>query len=244
MKFLILHPDNTGLSPKGIQLRTQRMKQIAREDTEICMVCQTKTKIFVESPLDEAITSPEMICHAMEAERQGFDVIGLYCAEDPAIDAIRGMVSIPVVGAGQSSLQIAMGLGFKISWITSSIHTVYAENFIRKSGIDTSRLASVRSVPLNVSVPECINQTETIDMLEQCGRQCMRDGAHVLILGCLGFAGMGREVSVRLGIPVIDPAAALVAMAELLYYSGLCQSRIAYPKPAKQIRSWGNGCLS
>ena len=111
MKLKVLNPDNTGLTKEMIALREKRMKQIARPDTQIDMEVQEKTKICVDSALDVAVTSLELIEKAVQAEKDGYDVIGLYCSGDPAMDAIREAVSIPVIGAGQSSLQIAVGLG-------------------------------------------------------------------------------------------------------------------------------------
>ena len=145
MRLKVLNPDNTGLTPEMIKLREDRMKAIARPDTEVSMEVQTKTKICVDCALDVAVTSLELIEKAVQAQKDGYDVIGLYCSGDPAIDAIREAVSIPVIGAGQSSIQIAMGLGMKFSWITSAESTVSADRFIRRSGVDYTRLASIRN---------------------------------------------------------------------------------------------------
>lgn len=175
MKLKVLNPDNTGLTKEMIALREKRMKQIARPDTQIDMEVQKKTKICVDSALDVAVTSLELIEKAVQAEKDGYDVIGLYCSGDPAMDAIREAVSIPVIGAGQSSLQIAVGLGQRFSWITSADSDV------------------------------------------------------------------GPEVSKRLGIPVVDPAYAIVSMAELLYSTGLTHSKRTWPSPGRQTRSWQGG---
>ena len=85
------------------------------------------------------------------------------------------------------------------------------------------------------------DQEAMLERIVECGRQCIKDGAHVLILGCLVFAGMGPEVSKRLGIPVVDPAYAVVSMAELLYSTGLTHSKRTWPSPDSQTRSWQGG---
>lgn len=241
MKLKVLNPDNTGLTPEMIRLREERMKSVARADTVISMEVQTKTKICVDCALDEAVTSLELIEKAVRAEKDGYDVIGLYCSGDPAIDAIREAVSIPVIGAGQTSVQIAMGLGNQFSWITSSVSTVAADNYVRRSGVDYTRLASIRTVPVDIASAAGQERSAVVDRLTACGRKCIEDGAHVIILGCLVFAGMGPEVSARLGIPVVDPAYAIVSMAELLYHTGLSHSKLCYPRPEKQVRSWQGG---
>lgn len=241
MKLKVLNPDNTGLTREMIKLREDRMKSIARADTMVSMEVQTKTKICVDCALDEIVTSLELIEKAIQAEKDGYDVIALYCSGDPAIEAIREAVSIPVIGAGQTSIQIAMGLGSKFSWITSADSTVAADNYVRRSGVDYTRLASVRKVPIDIATAGNQDQESVINHLVECGKKCIEDGAHVIILGCLVYAGMGPKVSEQLGIPVIDPAYAIVSMAELLHYSGLSHSKLCYPKPEKQVRTWMGG---
>lgn len=244
MRLKILNPDNTGLTQEMICERESRMKSVARPDTEISMECQSKTHVCVESAVDIAVTSLELIEKAIDAEKNGYDAIGLYCAEDPAIDAVREAVSIPVVGGGQSSLQIAIGLGSVFSWISSSENTTSVDYFIRRSGVDYTRLSSIRSVVVEIASPKTLDRQSTMDRLTECGRKCItEDGTHLLILGCLAFAGMGAELSRRLGVPVIDPALSIVTMAELLCCSGLTHSKLTYPIPKQQKRSWTGGEL-
>ncbi len=243
MRLKVLNPDNTGLTEEMIREREDRMKSVARPGTEISMECQSKTQVCVDSALDVAVTSLELVEKAIRAEKDGYDAVGLYCAGDPAIDAIREAVSIPVVGGGQSSLQIAIGLGYRFSWITSSESKVSADYFIRKSGVDYTRLASIRSVAVDIASARNMDRRAVLDRLTECGRKCIEDGAHVLVLGCLVFAGMGGEASRRLGIPVVDPAFSIVTMAELLCCSGLSHSKLTYPIPNRQKRSWKGGEL-
>ena len=83
---------------------------------------------------------------------------------------------------------------------------------------------------------------EVLALLERCGRACVdEDGADAVILGCLGFAAMGRELTARLGVPVIDPAAVIIPTAESLVAQGLCHSRRSWPAPPAAERFWGAG---
>jgi len=242
VKLRVLNPDNNHHTPEMIAARERRMKTVAREDTEISMVCQSRTQIVVDGALDEAITAPELIEHALEAEREGCDVIGLYCSGDPAIEAIREAVRIPVIGCGQTSLQVAMGLGDRISWISSAESTVRSWRFIESSGIAPSRIASVRTAVFDLTELHSITEEMILGKLLDTAWRCVEeDGAQVIIPGCLLFAGFGRALTQRLGIPVIDPALVLVSMAELLHYNGLSHSIAAYPAAGKQVRSWQSG---
>ena len=61
------------------------------------------------------------------------------------------------------------------------------------------------------------------------GEKCvLEDGAHVIVLACLGLAGLGERLQKDLHIPVIDPAAVSIKYAELLYNLGLNYSSLSY----------------
>ena len=48
-------------------------------------------------------------------------------------------------------------------------------------------------------------------------------------LGCLSFLGLAEPMETAVNIPVIDPAAAAVAIAEAVVRLNLKTSKIAYP---------------
>jgi len=50
--------------------------------------------------------------------------------------------------------------------------------------------------------------------------KAVSEGADVIVLGCTGLAGMAREVSDAVGVPVIDPAWSALKIAELLVLVG------------------------
>ena len=103
-------------------------------------------------------------------------------------------------------------------------------------GIESHMLASVRSVEIPVS-----NMRDDMDFtlkkLAEAGRAAIdEDGAECLVLGCLGMAGLGSRLQEMLNIPVVDPAFAAVALAEMLCVLGLSHSKDRYPVPPDKVR--------
>jgi Asp/Glu/hydantoin racemase len=73
------------------------------------------------------------------------------------------------------------------------------------------RLAGER--PLDVSVAET-GSDGTLKRMVEAGRALVEeDGADVVIMGCAGMARHRRPLEDALGVPVIDPTQAAVAMA-------------------------------
>jgi allantoin racemase len=65
-----------------------------------------------------------------------------------------------------------------------------------------------------MSVAETASGDGTFVGMEAVGRALMeKDGADVIVMGCAGMARHRRPLEAALGVPVIDPTQAAVAMA-------------------------------
>ena len=58
--------------------------------------------------------SPKVV----QAERDGFDAVIIYCGDDPAVGAARELVDIPVIGPGKVAKMIALDLSYRFSILT------------------------------------------------------------------------------------------------------------------------------
>ena len=175
---------------------------------------------------------------ALAAERDGFDAVCLYCFDDPAIDACRERLTIPVIGGGQASVLVAAMLGRSFSILMTAPRRVSQKRaFVRTAGVDASRLASVRAVSLPPGDRRGVMLAAVL--AEQAKRCVDDDGADVVILGGMEFAGLAPEASARAGAPVVDPALVLVNMAELLVNQRLSHSKAARLFPPE--REWWRG---
>ena len=241
MKIKVINPD-FGMEPETLRSRERMLSEVARPDTIISMDCITGATVSIDSALDVVISGAEVVKRTIQAERDGYDAVILYCLSDPAIVASRESVKIPVIGAGQVSMLVAASLGYRFSILTTSKQRVpEKEESVRYSGVDFTRLASIRSVDIPGDDPRK-DIPKTIQLLIEEGTICKeKDRAQVLILGCLSFAGMGPDLAESIGLPVVDPAFAAINMAELLYAQKLSHSKVAYPYPPVRDRSWSQG---
>jgi len=65
-----------------------------------------------------------------------------------------------------------------------------------------------------MSVAETASGEGTLARMEAIGRELVeQDGADVIVMGCAGMARHRRPLEEALGVPVIDPTQAAVAMA-------------------------------
>lgn len=230
MRIKVIIP-NRGMGKETLVEREKMLSKYAKSTTEISVDCIDEGPESIESSYDELLAGIPVLRKAIQAENDGFDAIIIYCGSDPAIDAVREMVDIPVIGPGKISYLVANELSHKFSILSVLDETIARnEEHFREIGFDITRLASVRSIGIPV-VDVRENIDKTLDSLEAVGKRCIEeDGAHAIVLSCLGMAGMGNELQKRLGIPVIDPAFTAIKFTELLIDLDLYYSRKSYIK--------------
>jgi allantoin racemase len=174
-----------------------------------------------------------------EAERDGFDGVFITCWGNANLDAAREVATVPVTASGEASLLLAAALGARFSVIATLPevrHRHELEAF--KLGV-LSKFASER--PLGIPPLDLKKDLEaTKAAFIEVGRRCVEeDGAEVLVPGCFGFIGLAAEVQAALGVPVVDPAGAVVRHIETLAMLGLCHSKRTWPAPRRKRRDYG-----
>ena len=228
MRIMIINPDY-GMTREEMELRCSLLSGFTGPDTELCMECLTDTKVSLDSALDAVMAGPEIVKRAIQAEKDGFDAIVLYCFSDPALDACREAVSIPVVGGGQASCLVSAMVGRQSGiLITDKKRLPEKMAFRYQTGVVPDNIRSMSGVDLS-HVDIWKDREKTVEILADAGKRLIeKDGVQVIILGCLSFLGLAEPLSQKLQIPVIDAAKAAVSMAESLVRQKLFTSKAAY----------------
>ena len=133
------------------------------------------------------------------------------CYSDPGIDSCRSVAKVPVFGIQESGLLTALTRGDRVGVLAVAEASVKRHmRYMRRMGV-MARVAGER--PLDMTVDETARSDRAFGRLAEVGRQLMADGADVLVLGCAGMARHRAPLQVELGVPVIEPTQAAVAMA-------------------------------
>lgn len=133
------------------------------------------------------------------------------CYSDPGLDACRSVSPVPVFGIQESGVLTAMARADRFGVIAVAEPSILRHRrFMRRMGV-LDRLAGERA--LNMSVDETARGEGTFARLVEVGTAIRADGAEALILGCAGMARHRAPLEAALGVPVIEPTQAAVAMA-------------------------------
>ena len=188
----------------------------------------------IESARDAGLVVPELIRLAPLAQSRGFEALIIGCYSDPGLDALRELLTIPVIGPGAASLHLAAQLGTRMSVLTPSGRGYgRVAQRLRALGLG-SLLASVRGIGL--SVMELAKQAPgALDQAAQAAQVAVeQDGADVLVLGCMSMAflpDITTELGERAGVPIVNPVLAALKTAEALVSMGVAHSKQAWPPP-------------
>ena len=230
--YQLVAPMEKTLGPTEIDRRRDYLQRHAAADTEIRVQSVPSGYPSIESERDVVVVGPHLLSGMQRAEAEGARAGIIGCFSDPALEAIRETVKMPVVGPGQSAIALAMQLGQSYS-ILSPLDSGAKRAIPRLKGQGlTERLASIRGV--GVSVLGLTHGDNTAwERIIETGRRCIDDGADVLVMGCMSMAFMGieNELSDRLAIPVVSPVLAALKTTEMLLDLNLFHSRAAWPSP-------------
>jgi allantoin racemase len=155
-----------------------------------------------------------------QAEADGFDAVIIHCCSDPGLAEARHRVRIPIVGPGEVTLRAGALLGHRIGMTVPSDESLEAHlSQVRALGLE-QQVVGIQ--PIRRAVGEYAKQDPRAltDALAEAARQLVVDrGADVICPSGLAYIPVrvsAREVTERLGVPVLDPAFLAVRTAEML----------------------------
>ena len=227
--------ERTVLGAAEVERRRQFLRARAGGGVEVEVRSLADGPPSIESEYEGALVVPELTRAVRRAQADGMHAMIVGCFSDPGLDALRELVTIPVVGPGAAAVHLAAQLGTRFTIISplEGRRGAVAARMRALALADT--LASVRAV--GMTVLDVARQREAVlDRLEEVGRAAMReDHADVLVLGCMsmGYLGITDDLGKRLEIPVVNPVTAALKTAEMMGAMGLSHSKMAYPPPPK-----------
>ncbi|SDR55858.1 Asp/Glu/hydantoin racemase [Rhizobiales bacterium GAS191] len=134
------------------------------------------------------------------------------CYSDPGLHSCREASPRPVFGIAECGVLTALARAERFGVIAISARSIRRHlRYLRQMGL-TQRFAGER--PLEMSVAETASGEGTLQRMIEVGRALRdQDGADAIVMGCAGMARHRRPLEEALGVPVIDPTQAAVAMA-------------------------------
>jgi Asp/Glu/hydantoin racemase len=193
-RILVVNPNSNEAVTKGLAAALAPVRFADGPEIE----CRTLAEGPYGIETQEHVESVTLPLRRLVAGSNDIDAFVIACYSDPGLAVCREATARPVFGINEAGVLTALARGRHV-------------RYMRQLGL-MDRFAGER--PLNMSVAEVASGEQTLDrMIEVGGELRDKDAADVIVMGCAGMARHRQPLEAALGVPVIDPTQAAVAMA-------------------------------
>lgn len=220
--YQLTSPMHRTLGQAEIDRRREILSRLAAPGTMIAVEPLEDGPPAVESLSDVALVAAELVRYAPRWRDGGYDAIVIGCFSDPGLTALRDLVDIPIIGPGASSVHLAAQFGERFGVLSSEPTPKGLQARFRALGVG-ALFVSERMVGCSV-LDLSRRKDAVLGGIVEAAKACVRDGADVLVLGCLGMgflAGLTDLLQREARVPVINPVLAAVKTAETAISLGL-----------------------
>lgn len=209
MTIYVVNPNSSQHVTDGIDRAVDPMRAASSVPIEARTLAEGPPGIESQAHVDGVVAPMLAHCAALENDASAFVVA---CYSDPGLAALREQSAKPVLGIAEASILTAMTLGQRFGIISILSKSVPRHmRYVGAMGV-MDRLAA--DLPLELGVLELADETRTFERLKVVGTS-LRDSAmaNVVILGCAGMTAFRTDLENHLGVPIVEPCQAAVAMA-------------------------------
>lgn len=223
LKLLIINPVGTSIWD-GYTL--QYAKSVLSSDIDVHVRSLPKAPPAIECEYDRDLAAPHVVEEVVKANKEGFNGIVINCFDDPGLEASREVSDVLVLGIGETSLTIALLLGYRVAVISTGRNSRLT--YYRKAvalGLE-KRVVYTSGIDMPVlSLRKDLDRVKEM-LMGEIRRAVDVYGAEVVVLGCGGFIGLAEELSRASGVPVVDPTLVTLKVAESLIKLGVRHSKV------------------
>jgi allantoin racemase len=207
-RILVINPNSNRIVTAGLAAALKPLD--FADGPEI--VCETLEEgpFGVESQADvDRVAMPLQRLVASDTTSAAFVIA---CYSDPGLHVCREATTRPVLGIAECGVLTALTRADTFGVIAIAQKSIRRHlRYLRQMGL-MDRLTAER--PLDMTVAETASGEGTLLKMIAVGRALKEeDGAGAIVMGCAGMARHRKPLEDALGIPVIDPTQAAVAMA-------------------------------
>lgn len=218
---------------------------LADPDGVTTVMHELRFRVLARSPYEHLMTELGTLDTAERALAEGCDAIYIDTFGDYAVDRIRALTSVPVVGAGEEGISAAATLGdFSVVTVwPESMRYLYDERLGATPGgercrgvhhlSDDDELERVGRGD-GVKARMLRGEGDILSDLVALSRAAMeRDGTGVVLLGCTCMAPVAEALGERLGVPVVEPSRVGLAVAHEAARRHAADPGTAPPSPVR-----------
>ncbi len=208
-RILVINPNSTEAVTRGIDEACAPLRIPGGPAIECATLAEGPPGIETQQHADGVIAPMLALVRARESDCSAFVIS---CYSDPGLHSIREATRKPVLGIAECGIFTALTIGQRFGVIAILRKSIARHlRYIGALGV-ADRLAG--ELPVGLAVTELADEARTLGRMVEVGK-ALRDahGADVVVMGCAGMARYRKALQDEIGIPVVEPTQAAVAMA-------------------------------
>lgn len=206
-KILVINPNSTEAVTHGIDEACAPLRMPGAPAIECVTLKEGPPGIETQQHVDSVIRP--LIEMVRKNDHSAFVIA---CYSDPGLHSLREATKRPVLGISECGILTALTLGQKFGVIAILQKSIPRHlRYMGALGV-MDRLAG--ELPVGLPVVELSDQNKTFGRMVEVGKRLREEhGADVIVMGCAGMARYRKPLQDALGVPVVEPTQAAVAMA-------------------------------
>jgi len=209
MRILVINPNSTEAVTRGIDEAVEPLRIPGGPGIDCVTLKEGPPGIETQQHVD-GVVSP--LLSLIQRNEKQYAAFVIACYSDPGLHSVREATRKPVLGISECGILTALTLGHRFGVIAILQKSIPRHlRYVGAMGL-SDRLAA--ELPVGIPVVELSDEKKTFGRMVEVGKALREDhGADVVVMGCAGMARYRKPLQDEIGIPVVEPTQAAVAMA-------------------------------
>src|SRR5918996_510272 len=209
MRILVINPNSTEAVTRGIDEAVEPLRMPGGPSIDCVTLKEGPPGIETQQHVDGVVAPLLRLVHQNEPQYAAFVIA---CYSDPGLHSAREATKKPVLGISECGILTALTLGHRFGVIAILQQSIPRHlRYVGALGV-TERLAA--ELPVGLKVTELSDEAKTFGRMVEVGKTLRHQhGADVVVMGCAGMARYRKPLQDEIGIPIVEPTQAAVAMA-------------------------------
>jgi allantoin racemase len=208
-RILVINPNSTEAVTRGIDEACEPLRMTGGPGIDCVTLKEGPPGVETQQHVD-GVVAP--LINLVRSREKDYDAFVIACYSDPGLHSVREVTKKPVLGISECGIFTALTLGQRFGVIAILKQSIARHlRYVGALGV-SQRLAG--ELPVGLPVTELSDEKKTFGRMVDVGK-ALRDthGADVVVMGCAGMARYRKPLQDEIGIPVVEPTQAAVAMA-------------------------------
>jgi len=208
-RILVINPNSSEIVTRTMDEGIAPLRIPGGPEIECVTLAEGPPGIETQQHADSVIEP--LVRLVRETERR-YAAFVIACYSDPGVHSVREATAKPVLGIAECGILTALTLGHRFGVIAILRKSIPRHlRYVAAMGVG-NRLAA--ELPVGLGVTELADQERTFGRMVEAGTRLRDDhGADTVVMGCAGMARYRKPLQDAIGIPVVEPTQAAVAMA-------------------------------